>query len=120
MFGRGTSREKIVGGWACNKIHGHKHGHKHVGPFRKDVEEMFVQGIEDVSKRLGPGRMASVLKKRQPGRSDLPSENETRQATSTLSEKQRKGEDPTLSSNRRAMIEPFLSTIQDIIKNIQR
>ena len=77
---------------------------------------MFIQGIEDISKRLGPGRMASVLKKRCPGRFDFPSENEIRQAMSTLSGKQGKGEDPTLSSNRRAIKEPFLSTIQDIVE----
>ena len=60
--------------------------------------------------------MASVLKKRYPGRFDLPSENEIRQAMSTLSGKQRKGEDPTLISNRRAIKEPCLSTIQDIVE----
>ena len=29
------------GGWACSKKHGGKHGRKHVGPFKKDIEKCF-------------------------------------------------------------------------------
>ena len=53
--------ECFKGGWACSKKHGGKHGRKCVGPFKKDIEEMFLIGRNDIAKRLGPGRMLDLL-----------------------------------------------------------
>ena len=106
--------DRLTGGWSCERKHGKNHGHKHIAPFRKEVEEMFVAGIDDISKRLGPGRMLAQLKKRHPSRFDLPSENEIRQTISTLANTQKKGKNLTLVSNRRVMVEPFLSTTMEI------
>ena len=55
--------EHFKGGWACSKKHGGKCGRKHAGPFKNDIEEMFLIGRNDIAKRLGPGKMLDLLKK---------------------------------------------------------
>ena len=64
------------GGWACSKQQGQKYGHIYIGPFQKDVEDMFKAGLEDISKRLGPGQMLHHLKKTISRAFDPPSETE--------------------------------------------
>ena len=78
------------GGWACCKKHGAKCGRKRVGPFKKDIEDIFLLGQNDVSKRLGPGRMLDHLKKKYTDKFDLPNETEIRQAMSTLASQLKK------------------------------
>ena len=43
------------GGWACSKKYGDKYGCKYIGPFKKDIEDMFLLRQNDMLKRLGPG-----------------------------------------------------------------
>ena len=98
------------GGWACCKKCGAKYGRKCVGPFKKDIEDMFLLGQNDISKRLGPGRMLDRLKKKYPDKFDLPSETEIRQAMSTLASQLKKGVQPSLQ-HKRGINETFLSTV---------
>jgi hypothetical protein len=102
------------GGWCCAKPHGQKYGKKYIGPYKQDVEQLFLEGCEDKSKRMGPGRMLNVLKSRYQDALDLPSETEIRQAISTLITKQKKGKPISLSRNR-GIKSPFLDTIQEIV-----
>jgi hypothetical protein len=49
---------------------------------------------------MGPARMLEKLKLQYPGRFDLPSETEIRQAITTLMVKQKKGQQTTLTTTR--------------------
>jgi len=79
------------GGWALDKKHGSKYGRKYVGPFKPDIEHMFIVRLNNNAKRIGKGRMLNHFRKKYPGRFDLPSETEIRQAISILAAKEKKG-----------------------------
>ena len=104
------------GGWACSKPQGQKYGRKYIDPFKKDIEEMFQMGISNKNVRVGPGRMLNNLRKKYPGRLDLPSETEIRQAIGSMVAQQNKGQTPNLSS-RRGMATTYNDTIVQIFRD---
>ena len=59
---------------------------------------------------MGAGRMVEVIKRKNPGRLDLPSETEIRQAISVLMAKMKRGKDITLY-NSRGIVMPYLATV---------
>ena len=103
-------------GWASSKDHGHKYRRKYIEPFKDDIMQMFKDGIDDERKRKFPGRMLSVLRAKYPGRLDLPSESEIRQAIAVMMVKLKKGQAHDLTK-RRGDIEPYLTTLMQIFQN---
>ena len=75
---------------------------------------MFIVGMNNQSKRMGPGCMLNQLCKQNLNCLDLPSETEIRQAISTLAAQQKKGQIPSLSTKQRGIAEPYASTIIEI------
>ena len=104
------------GGWACSKPQGHKYGRKYIDPFKKDIEEIFQVGVSNKNIRIGPGRMLNNLRRKYPGRLDLPSETEIRQAIGSMVSQQNKGQPPNLSS-RRGVTGNYNDTILKIFRD---
>lgn len=105
-------------GWACTPRHGQMYGQKYIGPFKEEILNMFIEGENDKAQRRGPGRMLEALKRKHPGRLDLPSETEIRQAITMLMDKNKKGQ--TLSLVRKTGIaEPYRSTVMQIFVESQ-
>lgn len=106
-----------VKGWAKAKQHGQKYGRKYVDPFKQDIVEMFNIGNENEALKRGPGKMLSELRRKYPGRLDLPSETEIRSVISCLMAKKRKGQSQINNVNvNRGIPEPFKSTVLEIFR----
>ena len=86
------------------------YGRKYIEAFKGDIVEMFNAGCRDKSFRMGAGRMLERIKRQNPGRLDLPSETEIRQAISALMAKMKSGKAITLS-NLRGIAMPYLATV---------
>jgi len=70
-------------------------------------------GFNDKSALMGPAKMYEALKRKYPGRLDLPSEGEIRQAISIMMTKIKKSLKPTLCRTR-GILEPYNSTVLTI------
>ena len=62
--------------WACSRGHGCMYGRKYIDAFKSDIVEMFNAGCRDKSFRMGAGRMLEKIKRKYPGRLNIPSETE--------------------------------------------
>ena len=110
--------EVFEAGWASTPPHGRMYGRKYIEPFKDDIVKMYTEGVKDSSRRLGPGRMLEHIRRKNPGRLDLPSENEIRQAITTLVAKAKKGKVISLTSNR-GIAQPYLGTIISIFRQCE-
>ena len=106
----GSSAVDFGAKWACSRGHGRMYGRKYIEAFKGDIVEMFNAGCRDKSFRMGAGRMLERIKRQNPGRLDLPSETEIRQAISALMAKMKSGKAITLS-NSRGIAMPYLATV---------
>ncbi|KAE8979457.1 hypothetical protein PR003_g26012 [Phytophthora rubi] len=66
------------------------YGARYIKRYEKEVAEMFQQGVENSSRKLGPARMVEVLIQNHPKKYDIPSENEIRAEISKLARSRRK------------------------------
>lgn len=102
-------------GGARHRPHGKFYGQKYIEPFKDDIVKWFKAGMVNKSQRKGPGKMLEVVRKKYPGRLDIPAETEIRQAISVLFAKQKRGEEPTLSKTC-GIHEPYCSTVLAIFE----
>lgn len=72
------SRPGLRQGWARRPPNGKMYGVKYINRYADEVRELFHQGENNKSEKLGPARMLEELRARYPRRYDLPSENEIR------------------------------------------
>jgi hypothetical protein len=89
--GRADGSEEVVAswpdfarGWATRPERGDMYGDRYVSNFTESIERLFRAGESDSSSKIGPGRMLEIIRAENPGRCDLPSENEIRQEISKL------------------------------------
>lgn len=102
-------------GWAKAKRHGHKYGRKYVDPFRQDIVDMFNLGEQNDAMKRTPGKMLVELRRKYPGRLDLPSETEVRSVISTLMSKKKRGK-ATITTSTRGIPEHYKETVLDIFR----
>lgn len=116
-------------GWATNKPWGAKFGTMYISNYREDVLEMFQMGESDNSKKRGPIRILAELRRKYPGRLDLPSEGEIRtEILALMKRKMRWGtsgpQTRRYKEERRykgkGMGEPYVTMITDRVKNFPR
>ncbi|KAG1692278.1 Glutamate receptor ionotropic, kainate 1 [Nymphon striatum] len=105
----------FASGWARRPSQGKSYGRKYIEPFKNDIDDMFMSGIEDKSNKTGPGRMLEQLRLKYSDRLDLPSESEIRQRISSLFAKYKKH--GTIEAKRRGIIE-FYRQHLGIIKKV--
>ncbi|KAG1680512.1 Beta-TrCP [Nymphon striatum] len=105
----------FASGWARRPSQGKSYGREYIEPFKNDIDDMFMSGIEDKSNKTGPGRMLEQLRLKYPDRLDLPSESEIRQRISSLFAKYKKH--GTIETKRRGIIDFYRRRIYDIVSD---
>jgi hypothetical protein len=79
-----TATVSFTRSWAERPPWGAMYSERYVGNFRREIEILYQIGEEDSNQKKGPGHMLEILKSQNPGRYDLPSENEIRQEIAKL------------------------------------
>jgi hypothetical protein len=86
-------------GWARRPAWGNMYGARYIKRYEKEVNQMFQQGVENSSRKLGPARMVEILIQNSPKKYDIPSENEIRAEISKLARSRRKRPREVLESS---------------------
>jgi len=77
---------------------------------------MFNVGKDNESQRRGPAKMLMELRRKYPGRLDMPSETEIRSVISSLMAKQKKGQSTDVIVSNRGIAEPYFETVLQIFR----
>lgn len=83
-------------GWARRPKRGEMYGAKYIHLYEKGVEEMFQQGEENPSRKMGPARMLESLTALYPHIYNLPGENEIRGLITKLMKRRRQSSEVSL------------------------
>jgi len=75
------------------------YGARYIKRYEKEVNQMFQQGVENSSRKLGPARMVEILIQNSPKKYDIPSENEIWAEISKLARSRRKRPREVLESS---------------------
>ncbi|KAG1681219.1 SWI/SNF complex subunit SMARCC2 [Nymphon striatum] len=106
---------RLKEGWARRPSQGKSYGRKYIEPFKNDIDDMFMSGIEDKSNKTGPGRMLEQMRLKYPDRLNLPSESEIRQRISSLFAKYKMH--GTIETKRRGIINFYRQRIYEIVSD---
>ncbi|KAG2811083.1 hypothetical protein PC116_g19891 [Phytophthora cactorum] len=77
-------------GWARRPPWGKMYDARYIKRYEEEVAELFRQGEDNSSCKLGPARMLEVLIEKHPTKYDLPSDNEIRSEMSKLTRSRKK------------------------------
>lgn len=102
-------------GRALTPPYGRMYGRKYMGPFKQEIPNIFLQGLKDSAQRLTRAKMLENLRGRHSSRLDVSSENEILQAITVLLAKQSKDKTISLSTSSRGIVEPYNTTIHQIL-----
>ena len=111
--GSGFVNVSFQRGWARRLKKGKMYGEKYLGPYKDEIQSMFMRGNKDAKDRIGPAKMIEILKNKYPDRLTIPSEQEVRTYITSLVQKYKK--DSTMTK-KTGVVEPYRSGLVAILE----
>lgn len=97
----GFEIEPLQPGWAKRPKHGRTKGLTFVKKYEKEIEELFLLGVNEPSKKMSPDMMIAELQKRYPGQFALPGYADLRLEISKRLARMKKNPIPTETGQKR-------------------